>query len=73
MIVEANENHANMSDVYSLNPTAAMMWQRMGEGACTPDDLADCLCKEFDIDKATALHDVERQLDDWLQFGLIQG
>lgn len=71
MIVKANENNVNMSDVYSLNRTAARMWERLAKGGCTADDLATCLCEEFDTDQATALQDVERQLSEWKAFGLI--
>ncbi len=72
MIVKANDNNVNMSDVYSLNRVAARMWERLAEkGGCTADDMAECLCEDFDIDKATALHDVERQLAEWRTFGLI--
>lgn len=71
MIVEANENNVNMSDVYSLNQTAALMWERIGKGGCTAEDLCVCLCDNFDTDEAAAMRDVERQLAEWKAFGLI--
>lgn len=71
MIVEANENDVNMSDVYSLNQTAARMWERIAQGNCTSDDLADCLCEDFEIDRDTAVQDVEWQLAEWKTYGLI--
>ena len=71
IIVEANEENVNMSDVYSLNRTAARMWEEITQRDCTPDELADSLCKDFETDKATALEDVERQLAEWKAYGLI--
>lgn len=71
MIVEACEDNVNMSDVYSLNHTAARMWERIAQGNCTPDALADCLCAYYETDKDTAAQDVERQLAEWKAYGLI--
>ncbi len=71
MIVEANEQDVNMSDVYSLNLTAARMWECLAQGDCTKAELVDRLCQDFDTDQATARRDVERQLDEWKAFGLI--
>ena len=71
MIVEACEENVNMSDVYSLNPTAAWIWERMAQGGCTPEELAESLCEAYDIDRETALQDVERQLVEWKSYGLV--
>ena len=71
MIVEACEENVNMSDVYSLNHTAARMWERIARGGCTPDELSDYLCEHYDVDKATTTHDVERQLAEWKAYGVI--
>lgn len=70
MIVEANEENANMSDVYSLNHTAALLWQQVEKGGTTPDMLADYLCENFEIDKEVAINDIERQMAEWKSFGL---
>ena len=72
MIVVANEQDVNVSDVYSLNHTAARLWERLGQQGCTVGELADLLCGEFDTDRQTALRDVERQIAEWEYFGLIQ-
>ena len=71
MIVEACEGNVNMSHVYSLNQTAAQMWERISQGNCTPDDLAECLCEQYETDKDTATLDVKRQLAKWKAYGLI--
>lgn len=71
MIVEANEKNANMSDVYSLNHTAALLWQQVEKGGTTPDMLADYLCENFEIDRELAINDIERQMAEWKSFGLL--
>lgn len=71
MIVEACEGNVNMSNVYSLNQTAARLWEWTVQGNYTPEELAERLCEVYDTDKETALHDVERQIADWKSYGLI--
>ena len=38
----------------------------------TPDMLSDYLCENFDIDKEVAANDIERQIAEWKEFGLLQ-
>lgn len=71
MMVEVSREQVNMTNVFTLNETAALLWQRVCAGAFTPAELARWLCSEFRVDADTALHDVCRQLDDWKAYGLI--
>ncbi len=72
MIVEASEENVNMSNVYSLNTTAARLWELIAENpATTAEQLVDYLCDNYEIDKATATGDVERLLAEWKSYGLI--
>lgn len=71
MIVEASADNVNMSNVYSLNQTAAELWQLIGSGERTAEELAVWLSDSYSIEPASALHDVERQLAEWRSYGLI--
>lgn len=71
IIVDVCSKNVNLSDVYRLNETAAALWQRMAEGEQTADELAAWLQEEYEVDRETALKDVERQLEEWKGFGLI--
>lgn len=71
MIVEACAGNVNMSNVYSLNRTAAWLWEQIEEDGCTAEELTDRLSRTFGVDPDTALRDVERQLSEWRTFGLI--
>lgn len=72
MIVDACRTNVDMADVFSLNGTAAGLWQRMADGACTAEELAAWLCSEYRVDGETALRDVCRQLDEWKEYGLLE-
>lgn len=72
MIVEASAEHVNMSYVYSLNHTAAQLWERLTKGGFTAEELSEWLAGQYGIDPQVALRDVERQLAAWKEFGLIE-
>ena len=51
MIVEVSAENVNMSNVYTLNKTAADMWQLICDGEHTAADLAGWLCSKYDVDE----------------------
>lgn len=72
MIVEASGNCVNLTNVYSLNGTAARLWETLCKGeACTPEELAEALCRTYEVEYHRAYHDVERQLEEWENMGLL--
>lgn len=71
LIVDACEGNLNMSTVYSLNATAACLWERVGSGDYTLEELSDWFGGLYSIDRATALKDVKRQLSEWEAYGLV--
>lgn len=71
MIVDTCTKQVDMTDVYTMNETAARLWQQAGVGEVDARGLAEWLCGEYDVDMDTALRDVERLLGEWQRFGLI--
>ena len=71
MIVEASAVNVNMSNVYSLNKTAADLWEMISPGERTVEELIEWLCSNYDVEADIAKADVERQLAEWRDFGLI--
>ncbi len=72
MIVENSDTQENLANVYSLNETAARLWEMLCNGdARTPEELAEALCRMYNVEKACALQDVERQLAEWEEMGLL--
>lgn len=60
------------SSLFSLNETAAMLWQA-ADGITPLDDIVEQkLCAEFDIDVATAMRDAEEMVLQLSQFGILQ-
>lgn len=63
----------NFNRLMSLNPSAAFLWQeaeRLGE--FTEQQLADALCREYDVDGETAMQDVKDILGEWRKEGLLR-
>lgn len=71
MLVDVSEKDANVTNVYTLNGTAAFVWTRLAAGISEAAELADELCSEYDVAPATALADVRKLLASWQESGLI--
>ncbi len=72
IIVMASAEVVNMTEVYSMNETAARMWQKMAIANCSSEVLADWLCETYEVDRKTALEDVVKQLEIWNEYGLLE-
>ncbi len=72
MIVADSDNETSKTQVYELNESAARLWQMMSGKDLSADELTECFCEEFDVAKDVAHADIERQLDEWKRFGLVE-
>lgn len=72
MIVDTTEDNVDLSRVYTLNATAAYLWEEIGAKDFSETFLAERLCERYDIDKATAHKDVKLLLTEWEKMGLIK-
>ena len=75
MIVDSSGKDGGVVDcanVYTLNATAAFIWQAMAEREFCVEDAVEVLCAEFDVERDRALQDVSLQLAEWKQYGLIE-
>lgn len=59
MIVKAVGGKANMTDVITLNETAALLWERFSDMDFTEEEMAECLC------------DVHNLLAKWKECGML--
>jgi len=73
MLVDVSISHPNMTDVYTLNETAAMVWTILSEGVTDSDKIAARICQEYDIDYDTSARDVKTIIESWINSGLIAG
>jgi len=71
MIVCTDEQSVNMSDVFTLNETAALLWEKAVEKEEFGDELADVLVETYGIDRELALTDTRKTFEVWKEFGLI--
>ena len=72
MLVDAVDGSTNLCDVYSLNQTAARIWERIGTSGATMGELADWLCQAYAVGADTALADLGRLLAQWEADGLLR-
>ena len=72
IIVDTCNGKTDMSDVYSMNEPAAMIWKKMSEREYSVKELAEWLCSEYEVDMDVAVKDVETQIDEWKKFGLVE-
>ena len=71
VLVPVRNNVGNLDSVYTLSAVAARIWELL-DGARDTQAVADALCEEYDIDVATAMHDVEELLTALEGAGLVQ-
>ncbi len=71
MIVRVDESRVNMTDVFTLNNTAAWLWKKAENCEFTEDTLAGWLCAEYGIGMEEALSDARDTIAQWREYGLI--
>lgn len=72
MMVNAASAVQDTADVYTLNETAARLWEQLGDDEISLPSLASWLADEYGIAYDDALGDVTTQVKDWQEFGLIE-
>ena len=71
MLVDVSDADANITDVYTLNETAAFVWNAAAEHGVHAETLASLVCEEYDVSNDIALSDIKSILQTWRLSGLI--
>ena len=71
MLVDTVDGNVDMSQVLTLNSVAAWLWEQASMGEFTAQSLADALCLKYDVEPAEALRDVQEQLAQWKEYGIV--
>lgn len=71
MLVDALAGEVNLTNVYTLNSTAAQIWQQVGEGELVMEQLAEFVCQEYEVEYDQALEDVKALVEEWQRLGLV--
>ena len=72
MVVDAGNDNIDLVDVYTLNESAALLWDEASKGGRTIVQLAEALAEEYGISLARAIAAVTRQADEWLEMGMME-
>lgn len=70
VLIPLRSNVADMEQIYTLNETAAFIWEKM-DGNSNLDEIIRNLVEEYDVDYETARADVEDFVNEMREF-LIQ-
>lgn len=71
VIVRAVDGDVNLTDVISLNETAARLWERFSGAEFTEEEMAEWLCGEYEVDPGVAKDDVHNLLKRWEEYGML--
>ena len=71
MIVDSCADNANLTNVFTLNDTAAYLWESVRGIEFTAEDLVKLLCDQYEVDVKQAREDVASLLSSWQEYHLI--
>lgn len=71
MIVRVVDGTANLTDVITLNETAAALWRRFEGTEFSEDEMVEWLCGEYDVEASVARADVRGLLEKWKELGML--
>lgn len=73
IIIPAGEEYIDFSQIISLNPTAAYLWENIAEKEnFTIEDMAQLLLAEYEVEEDIALEDCKLIAECWNEMGLIE-
>ncbi|MBR5700169.1 MAG: PqqD family protein [Bacteroidales bacterium] len=64
--------NVNFSKLVSLNETATFLFREVEGKDFTPEDMADALIREYEVDREVALADSRKLCDQWLEIGIVE-
>lgn len=71
VIVRIVDGNANLTDVISLNETAAALWERFRDFEFTEDEMVEWMCGEYEVEEPVAREDVHKLLEKWGRYGML--
>ncbi|WP_313264732.1 PqqD family protein [Sphingobacterium sp.] len=72
LIVDPNQDMVDLSTVYTLNSTAAWLWEQLKGKEFNIDSIVELLCENYDVDMDQAKSDAEILLQDFQKQGLLE-
>lgn len=72
VIIATGIENIDFSRMISLNESAAFLWENIQDKEFDAETLAELLLQEYEVDKADALSDSQKLLNEWLECGIIE-
>lgn len=72
MIVEVSQEAMNLTNVYTMNETAAWLWKGIGNDEFTEEVLVARLLEEYEVTEEQATTDVHSLVEEWVKLGLVR-
>ncbi len=72
IIIAEGKVNVDFENLVAMNETGAFLWDEMGPGEFTVEDMAGALMAEFGIDQELAIKDCESLVQGWLDEGIIE-
>lgn len=72
LIVDPSQDMVDLSTVYTLNSSAAWLWEQLKGIEFTSDTIVDLLCENYEVDIDQAKSDAEILLQDFQKQGLLE-
>lgn len=73
IIIPAGEENMDFSQIISLNPTAAYLWENVAKKEnFTVEDMVQLLLDEYEVEESVALEDCKLIAERWAEMGLLE-
>ena len=72
IVISKGIENVDFNRIISLNESACLVWEAVSGTDFTLADMAAALCKEYDVDEATALADASELAEAWQRAGICE-
>ncbi len=72
IIVAEEQTGVDLSRVIHLNESAAFLWEALAGREFTESDMAELLCREYEIGESEAADDCRKLIACWQEAGLLE-
>lgn len=72
MVVDPEKGMVDMTNVYTLNETAAWLWNRLEHQEFMLSRVVDLLLQRYDVERERAEQDARRMIDFFRENGLLE-
>ncbi len=73
IIIPAGEENMDFSQIISLNPTAAYLWENVAKREnFTVEDMVQLLLDEYEVEESVAREDCKLIAERWAEMGLLE-